>query len=230
MGRLFSFLSTFVVVIFTVLRPEDLPDAWNPLTPLDLDAPPNFVSRWKVRMGIGDGALCRAALGRTSVRADALADHEASDLCHIRSHVRLAALSKARMRPMSTTCEMAARLYLWEVHDLQPAARRILGSAVARIEHYDSFSCRRIRTVAGVLERMSQHATANAVDISGFVLEDGRRISVRTGWTGDGAEARFLRAAQDGLCRWFNMVLGPDYNSLHADHFHADMGRWPGCR
>jgi hypothetical protein len=125
---------------------------------------------------------------------------------------------------------MAARLYLWEVHSLQPAARRHLGSTVARIAHYDSYACRPIRTMAGPSGRMSQHATANAVDISGFTLADGRRITLTADWDRAGPEAVFLRAARDGLCDWFNMVLSPDYNRLHADHFHADMGTWPGCR
>ena len=35
----------------------------------------------------------------------------------------------------------------------------------------------------------SEHATANAVDIGGFQLADGRRISVRAALEGDGAEA-----------------------------------------
>ncbi len=77
---------------------------------------------------------------------------------------------------------------------------------------------------------MSQHATANAIDVSGFTLNDGRKISLKADWTGDDAKAKFLRAARDGLCDWFNTVLSPDYNALHADHFHADMGPYLTCR
>ena len=32
-----------------VLRPGDVTPAWQPWTPLDLDAPMNAVARWKVR-------------------------------------------------------------------------------------------------------------------------------------------------------------------------------------
>jgi hypothetical protein len=77
---------------------------------------------------------------------------------------------------------------------------------------------------------MSEHATANALDISGFVLADGRRITLRAGWNAGGAEARFLRAARDGLCDFFRVVLGPDHNALHADHFHVDQGLFLSCR
>lgn len=230
MTRIFSSLAILIIMAFMVFRPEDLPPSLNLLTPLELDAAPNLVSRWKTRRTVGNADSCRAALNRSQAIVSFLKDHEHSDVCHIRNQTRLTGLSTARMAPMATTCEMAVRLYLWEQHALQPAAMRTLGSKVARIEHYESFSCRGMRTASGIIERMSEHATANAVDIAGFILEDGRRIRLRSDWTGDGDEAAFLRAARDGLCRWFNVVLSPDYNTLHADHFHADMGRWHSCR
>ena len=230
MRRFLIFLAIPVIAAFTVIRPEDVPDRWNPVAPLDLDEAPNFVSRWKVRTLSRRPLACRDALLRSGAAARFLADREHSDTCHIRNHARIDGLSVAGMAPLGTTCAIAARLYLWERHVLQPAARRLLGTGVVRIEHFDSYSCRPIRTARGISTRMSEHATANAVDIAGFVLADGRRVSVRGDWSGDGPEAAFLRAARDGLCEWFNLVLSPDYNALHADHFHADMGRWPSCR
>ncbi len=219
-----------MIAAFTVLRPEDVPGRWNPFAPLDLNAAPNFVSRLKVRALGHNAAFCRDALSRTPSNTAFLTDFGHSENCHIRNRTRVGALSSARMKPMVTTCEMAARLYLWERHALQGAARRHFGTGVAQIHHFDSYSCRGMRTGTGTSSRMSEHATANAVDISGFTLADGRRISLISGWSGDKATAEFLREARDGLCDWFNLVLSPDYNALHADHFHADMGRWPGCR
>jgi hypothetical protein len=71
---------------------------------------------------------------------------------------------------------------------------------------------------------------ANALDIAGFVLIDGRRVSVARDWPGDADEARFLRAVHQGACRFFNGVLGPDYNLAHADHLHLDRGPYRICR
>lgn len=230
MGRVFSAIAILLIGLTMIVRPEDVPPAWNPFTPLDLDAPPNMVSRWKVRAIGVDGPSCRAALAATRAKAEAVPDRADSDDCHIRTNTRVRALSRATMAPLDTRCEMAARLYIWERHELQPAARRLLGADVARIQHYSSFACRRMRTSSGGSGWLSQHATANAVDIAGFVLSDGRRISVKAGWPSDGPEAAFLRAARDGLCNWFNVTLGPEYNALHADHFHADMGRYLTCR
>jgi len=87
-----------------------------------------------------------------------------------------------------------------------------------------------MRTSRGTSGRMSQHATANAFDIAGFELADGRRINLLSHWNGDGPEAAFLRQVRDGLCEWFNVTLSPDYNALHADHFHVDMGPFLSCR
>ena len=77
---------------------------------------------------------------------------------------------------------------------------------------------------------MSQHATANAFDIAGFELADGRAVNLLSHWDGKGPEAQFLREVRDGLCEWFNVTLSPDYNALHADHFHVDMGPYLSCR
>ena len=76
----------------------------------------------------------------------------------------------------------------------------------------------------------SQHATANAIDVAGFRLADGRRITLTGGWDGKPAEQAFLRDLRDGACGLFKGVLSPDYNAAHHDHFHLDMGPFGVCR
>lgn len=132
-----------------------------------------------------------------------------------------------------TSCPVAAALALWERDILQPAARRHFGSTVARIDHAGSFSCRRLYGRAE--GQFSEHATADAVDVLGFRLADGHRISVLRDWRGSRADAAFLRDVRDGACDLFSTVLSPDYNSAHADHFHFDLAErgaagWRLCR
>lgn len=210
--------------------PEDVPPPWRPWGPLDLSAQPTVVSAWKVRSLASSEQRCLDALRSGGASVADLPDRPVADGCGVPGRVRLAGLARARVNPVETQCQIAARLYLWERHVLQPAARHHFGTTVREVLHFSSYSCRRIRTSSGIGSRMSQHSTANAIDISGFVLADGRRITLLRDWDGDGAKAAFLRDARDGLCEWFNMVLSPDYNRLHADHFHADMGFWRGCR
>ena len=229
MRRLFIVLVALVLAAPLLLRPEDVPLPFRPWGPLDLAAEPGVFTHlklWRAR----DVSYCRAALLRADAAATAIPDRVVSDACHVKDAVRVTGLASSRMAPLATRCTIALRLYLWERHTLQPAAERLFGTGIAEVEHLSSYSCRRIRTVSGPSSRMSQHATANAVDISGFRLRDGRRIRLLDSWDSNGPEADFMRIARDGLCQWFNTVLGPDYNALHADHFHADMGLFRVCR
>jgi hypothetical protein len=116
---------------------------------------------------------------------------------------------------------VAAAFELWLRRGVQPAAQELLGARVARIEHLGTYSCRRM--YARESGRWSEHATGNALDVSGFVLDDGRRVSVAAGWPGKGAEAAFLRRARTTACGAFGTVLSPDYNAAHADHLHLDQ-------
>ena len=132
-----------------------------------------------------------------------------------------------------TACPVAAALRIWEEQRVQPAAQRLFGARVVRIEHFGSFSCRRLygRPDGG----WSEHATANAVDIAGFRLSDGTRINVLRDWSGGGDKAAFLRTVRDGACDLFATTLSPDYNAAHRDHLHLDQalrGRTGGglCR
>ena len=102
----------------------------------------------------------------------------------------------------------------------------VSGQQVTRLDLAGSFAC---RSIAGG-QRPSQHSYANALDIVGFRLGDGRRISVLRHWPGEGDKARFLRLVRQAACERFNVTLGPDYNAAHRDHFHVDMGPWRMCR
>ncbi len=126
-------------------------------------------------------------------------------------------LSVSNIGPVQ--CEVSNAFAAWARYGVDRAAQQLLGSPIARIETYGSYSC---RNVAGTARR-SAHATAGAIDISGFVLTDGRRISVAEDWSGGtSAEREFLRVVQRSACRRFDTVLGPDYNQAHRDHFHLE--------
>jgi len=126
------------------------------------------------------------------------------------------------------SCPLAVAFALYQRHGLQPAAQQAFGQRVARVDHLGSFACRNMyhRKIGW----RSEHASANALDIAGFRLSDGRNISVLKDWPKDSAEGRFLRLARDGACDAFNVVLGPDFNSAHRNHFHLDLGPLWRCR
>ncbi|MGZ8231738.1 MAG: extensin family protein, partial [Burkholderiales bacterium] len=75
-----------------------------------------------------------------------------------------------------------------------------------------------------------RHATADALDVAGFVLSNGRDIRIERDWGSDDPDGLFLRQVRDGACRVFDGVLGPDYNAAHRNHFHLESGGYRMCR
>ena len=86
------------------------------------------------------------------------------------------------------------------------------------------------RNVAGS-GRRSGHATANAVDVGGFTLEDGRTVSVLNDWRSEDPDVqRFFQTIRRSACKRFGTVLTPDYNAAHRDHLHLEADRADFCR
>lgn len=232
--RLFflALLSLALLLAYAWLRqrPQDLP--W---TPLDLSQPIGMFTGRKLTALTGDAAGCRALLDRAGVAFTAMklggADQCAyADAVRLKNDPDVIVLSPASVAP---SCPVVAALKLWEWRVIQPAAQRIYGQPVRTIRHFGSYSCRRIygRSAGD----FSEHATADAIDIAGFVLKDGRQISVVGDWTNKGKDAAFLRVVRDGACDLFSTVLSPDYNAAHRDHFHLDQAErgakgWRACR
>ena len=214
-------------------HPEDLP--WTRLT---LDQPIGIFTGRKLTALTGEPGLCRTLLDRAGVRYTRLPAISAEDgRCGYADGVRLrsgGAMTVA-MAPahIGMACPVAAALAIWEWRVVQPAALRHFGRQVVRIDTFGSYSCRRMY---GRSEgSWSEHATADAIDIAGFRLADGARITVARDWKGDDAAAAFLREVRDGACDLYATVLSPDYNAAHADHLHLDQAErgatgWRACR
>lgn len=197
--------------------------------PPEADLTPPALRAARITAFARDLGACRAALAGAGFTTERLAVRREGDDCGYRDGVALTQSVHAYSETLATSCAAAAALVLWERDVLRPAAERHLGQPVTRIELAGpAYACRQI---AGRSDgRMSEHASANAVDISGFVLSDGSVLSVAQGWRGSARERAFLRAVRDGACRHFSAVLSPDYNRAHRDHLHFDLGRDKLCR
>jgi hypothetical protein len=195
------------------------------LSPQNLKDVPDLLTAYRLRSLDLDSRSCSVALDKAGLDGSLEPDDIRSNACRLEGTVMLSRLSKARMNPEQTRCNIAARLYMWERNAVQPAAQKYFGQSVKEITHFGSYNCRTIRNS----HSMSEHATANAIDISGVKLADGKFISIRKDWNSAGPEAAFLRELRDGICSYFNLTLSPEYNADHRDHFHVDMGRVRGC-
>ena len=143
----------------------------NPWAPLDLRDPPGWATQRKLAALRSDPAECHAVLERSGVAFTAL-DPAGEGACRREDRTVLSAAPFAPSTP-PTTCAVGAAFVLWLRQGVQPAAEAILGAAVARIEHFGAYSCRRL--YGREQGRWSEHATGNAIDVAAFVLADGRR-------------------------------------------------------
>jgi hypothetical protein len=170
-----------------------------------------------------DARICLSDLKSKSVKFSALPNQSFGGGCSTIDTIKLMDFGTPTTNLGAMTCPLAANFTAWAKHAVNPAARQYLGSEVVRIETMGTYSCRNVN--GGRSGKLSQHAFGNAVDISAFVLKDGRRVSVLNGWRGDKAEQQFLRRLHQSACKRFGTVLGPDYNNAHANHFHFDMAK-----
>ncbi|WP_407925597.1 extensin family protein [Erythrobacter rubeus] len=205
-----------------------VPQASSGRTSSDMP-PPSRIASTPPRVA---GSQCIADLQAAGARFSALPDSYTGPGCNKIGTVQLSALAGdgsqfgiTNIGPVQ--CQTASAFSAWARFGVDRAARQILGSPLARIETMGSYAC---RNIAGS-GRRSAHATAGAIDVSGFVLEDGRRITLSGDWDGGSrAEKRFLRVVHESACKRFGTVLGPDYNRAHEDHFHLEGTGAKFCR
>jgi hypothetical protein len=96
---------------------------------------------------------------------------------------------------------------------------------VKDVEHMGTYNC---RVIAGT-STLSQHALGFAIDISAFTFGDGTRWTVNDdfeeGTSPQTAAGQWLWNLVSRLHseRVFNIILTPNYNDAHRNHFHVDL-------
>lgn len=210
-------------------HPQDFP--WTELT---LDQPIGSFTARKLASLSDEADRCRSLLDAAGSEVTPVPARREGDRCGYDDGMRLGErdLAFAPRGPV-TSCPVAAALFMFDRQVLQPAAERHFGQPVVSVQHAGSYSCRRLYGRAE--GAYSEHATANALDITGFTLKDGRTIRVLRDWNDPGRKSAFLKDIRDGACKLFGTVLSPDYNEAHADHLHFDQARrgnggWTMCR
>jgi hypothetical protein len=203
------------------------PAQHNPFKPLDLATKPGIATSFKLdRLG-QNPAACFAVLDKVGVAYTHVQREGSQSECHLDNGLTLDESLTPYSATVSMSCPLAATLYVWERHVVIPSAQKHFGVTVDRIETFGAYSCRRVN--AAKTGAWSEHATGDAIDISGFRLADGRTILVKDHFGKNTVEGRFLKEVRDRACDLFAVTLSPDYNTLHADHLHLDMGLYAIC-
>ena len=167
-------------------------------------------------------SACRLALTEEVALAPSIPPIHGPGACGGEDLVRLEAVVLPDKRRVSLTpaatmrCTMATAVVNWIRDDVAPLVNA-LGSEITTLDNFDSYQCRgRNGKSDGPL---SEHAKANAIDVHGFKLADGRMIELT-----DRSQPRdFREAVLHSACARFPTVLGPDSDWYHEDHIHLDL-------
>lgn len=127
-------------------------------------------------------------------------------------------ISNEEPSPILVTCGMA--LALDELGVL------LESKGAVEVAHIGTYNC---RVISGT-QTVSEHGHARAIDLGGFTLADDTYLSVYEDWEDGVAEpvtfaGQWLKDLTDerheqGI---FNIILTPEYNAAHDDHFHVDL-------
>jgi hypothetical protein len=179
-----------------------------------------------------DGPSCRAELVRQGVRFRNLPDRDAPDErgCGMPHGVVVeeGPSGVVYSPPLMVDCSFALELGRFE-RIVQDEALRHLRAPIGKITTMGSFSCREKRS-----HGLSEHAFGDAMDVGGFqpralappkkspptitVLHD-YPLGSDTGVGGHFLHAVLARLRAEPA---FGVVLGPEDNADHRNHFHVD--------
>lgn len=205
-----------------------LPSYYDPLAPLELSDPPNWITQFKFKRLTP--ARCQALLEQANqqklITSQPVADSAGE--CPLTNVVRVRDFGAVKLsNSFLASCPLALRSALFVGQQAAPLTERMMNSRLIRVEHLGSYACRNIYHRPDA--RRSEHASAQALDISSFVLADGRHITVLQGWKQEDS-APWLRTLLSTSCTYYGNSLGPDYNAAHANHFHLGMRGYGLCR
>ncbi|MFN3202582.1 MAG: extensin family protein [Bradymonadia bacterium] len=121
-------------------------------------------------------------------------------------------------QPMYVSCDLAAAL-----HELSALLRE---SDIVEVGHIGTYHC---RVISGT-DTLSEHGRAAAIDIKWFRTADGEIYDVEDHWEHDTrnfstekGEWLFNLGQQMFNRGIFNIVLTPNFNAAHDNHFHVDL-------
>lgn len=136
---------------------------------------------------------------------------------------------------MLMRCELALALSKF--------SRYLASRGIKKVMHYGTYNCRTIRTDSGSTTTLSEHGTGRAIDLAAFWDTQGVEYNLVKHWdhatsyrdprgamacpstTFNSPQAKVLY--EIGCEMWkqkiFSLVLTPNYNQVHDNHFHVDL-------
>lgn len=136
--------------------------------------------------------------------------------------IRVTAIGGIALSPAITVvCPVARALARWSEDALVPAADAHLDARITTLYTAGSYVCRGRNRDPDA--KLSEHAFANAVDLTGVDFETRAAVPVAPRDGAASPEARFQREIRREACVHFRTVLGPGADAYHDDHLHLDQ-------
>lgn len=210
---------------------QNLPAQYNPFIPLSVTDPPGWITRYKLERLERDPAACRAVMERAQ-RAGLVTFRDVPAVrgaCPLERPLRIQRFGAVSLSSsFLASCPMAVASTMYVLRSSAITQQSEFHSPLARIRHVGSYACRNIYHRSQ--GRLSEHATADAWDVTGFQLRNGVWLEVGKNWRGPPSSSQLLHALWRNGCDSFGNSLGPDYNAAHAAHFHLGMRGAGYCR
>jgi hypothetical protein len=131
--------------------------------------------------------------------------------CGVPEAVLVTSISGVRLSQSATIdCDTARALNTWVSEVLQPAYK----DSVVELRVAAHYICRSRNNQKGA--KISEHGKGKAIDISAFVLSNGKVLEVQGGFN------KTMRRVHKGACGIFKTTLGPGSDGYHEDHLHFD--------
>jgi hypothetical protein len=168
---------------------------------------------------------CLQSLSSAGVKFVAATIEEDGTACPVESPVRLMSVEfaggKVNFPDLPVlSCKFALELSQWTSQSVIKIVESSTGEKLKSISTGPGYECRnRNRAAEG---KLSEHAFGNAVDISSFSLEDGRKFKVRDMTNPDRLDFETLKLVRSSACETFATVLGPGSDRNHEEHLHVD--------
>ncbi len=123
--------------------------------------------------------------------------------------------------PATMRCAMVETVTHWIRDQVAPVFAKA-GAGLRAIDNYASYNCRGRNNVPTA--RTSEHGYANALDVRGVRLADGKFVQF--------TDRKFARDIRETLrkeaCARFTTVLGPGSDGHHEEHVHFDIAERRG--
>ncbi|MEZ3498159.1 extensin family protein [Pantoea sp. KPR_PJ] len=210
---------------------QHLPPQYNPFRPLAVTDPPGWITRYKLKRLENNPAACLEVMQRAEQAGFVTfsARPAVTGNCPLSNPLRIQRFGKVSLSSsFLASCPMAVASTMYVLRSQQRLEQEQPAVSLKRINHVGSYACRNIYHRAE--GRLSEHATADAWDVTGFQLANGQRLEVSKNWTQPETQSALLHLLWREGCNNFGNALGPNYNAAHASHFHFGMRGTGYCR